>query len=161
MKDSPIWYKYDLGNEAHFIRCIKQLEFIIRKSMGYDSWQKRSKYSVTSCPLCGDSFEFVSPETHHHPHTLFDVVEDILHKHLDLNDLNDFTDLEICDEVLQLHFSKKVAYIVLCKHCHEKYHSNVPDILDVIDEAQAAQIKKIKQFYTKEIDGTADRQKKD
>jgi len=158
MKDSPIWYSFDLGNEGHFIKCIKRLEFIVRKSLSYDSWQKRTKYAVNSCPVCGESFEFVKPESHHHPETLFDVVEGVLHKHIDLNDLNDFTDLEICDEIMQLHFAKKVSYIVLCKHCHDKYHSSVPDVLECIDEAQAHQIKKIKQFYTKEIDGTADKQ---
>jgi transcription elongation factor Elf1 len=151
MKDSPIWYSFDLGNESHFVKCIKKLEFIIRKSLSYEAWQKRTKYAVSSCPVCGESFEFVKPESHHHPVTLFDVVEGILHKHIDLNDLNDFTDLEICDEVMQQHFAKKVQYVVLCKHCHDKYHSNVPEVLECIDEAQAHQIKKIKEFYTKEL----------
>lgn len=157
MKDSPIWYKYDLSNERQFIRCIKQLEFMVRKSMSYDSWQKRTKYAVSECPLCGESYEFVKPETHHHPRTLFDVVEGVLEKHIDLNNLNDFTDLEIADEIMQAHFQKKVQFIVLCKHCHEKYHDNNPEILECIDEAQASQIKKIKSFYGKEIHGTADK----
>lgn len=161
MKDSSIWYKYDLGNERHFIKCIKQLEFMVRKSMGYDSWQKRTKYAVSSCPLCGESYEYVKPETHHHPLTLFDVVEGVLEKHIDLNNLNDFTDFDICDEIMQAHFQKKVQFIVLCKGCHEKYHDNHPDILEVIDEAQMMQIKKIKEFYGKEIDGSADKNKTD
>ena len=161
MKDSSIWYKYDLGNEAHYVRCIKQLEYMVRKSMGYDSWQKNSKFSVTMCPICGEDFEFVKPESHHHPFTLFDIVDDILQKHIDLNNLDDFTDFEICEEIMDMHFTKKVKYIVLCKHCHDKYHSGVPDVLEVIDEAQAGQQKKIKQFFTKEINGSQDRQKKD
>ncbi len=158
MQDSPIWYKYDMGNEAHYVRCIKQLEFMVRKSMGYESWQKRTKYAVSLCPTCGESFEFVAPETHHHPHTLFDVVDDVLQKHIDLNDLNDATDYEICEEIMDLHYKKKVGYIVLCKHCHDKYHAGVPDILEIIDEAQAQQKKTINNFYTKEISGSADRQ---
>jgi len=151
MKDSSIWYKYDLANQAHYVRCIKQLEFMVRKSMGYDSWQKRTKYSVTICPTCGESFEFVSPETHHHPRTLFDVVDDILQKHIDLNTLDDMTDFDICQEIMELHFNKKVQFIVLCKHCHEKYHSDVPEILECINEAQVNQQKKIKEFYKKEL----------
>jgi transcription elongation factor Elf1 len=151
---STSWYKYDLTNERQFINCIKKLEFMCRKSFSYDSWQKRSKYAVSSCPVCGDSFEFVRPESHHHPRTLFSIVEGILQNHIDKNDINDFTDFQICDEIMQAHFEKKVDYIVLCKHCHEKYHADVPDILDVIDEAQMAQRKIINSFYTKEIHAT-------
>jgi len=154
---SPIWYKYDMGNEAQFVRCIKQLEFLVRKSMSYDSWQKRTKYAVSECPTCGESFEYVKPETHHHPQTLFDIVEGVLQKHIDLNNLDDYTDFDICQEIMDLHFHKKVMYIVLCKHCHEKYHDNVPDIIECIDECQIKQIQKIKEFYGKEIDGTADK----
>jgi len=151
MKDSPIWYNFDLSNQGQFIRCIKKLEYLARKSMSYDLWQKRSKYSVTECPVCGESFEFVNPETHHHPRTLFDIVEGILQKHIDLNDLNDFTDFQICEEIMNAHFEKKVDYIVLCKHCHDKYHNNVPEVLECIDECQMKQRKVIKDFYSKEL----------
>ena len=151
MKDSPLWYKYDLSNERQFIQTIKRLEFMCRKSFSYDSWQKRTKYPVSMCPLCGESFEWVKPETHHHPETLFAIVEGILQKHIDLNDLDDFTDFEIADEIMQAHFNKKVGYIVICNHCHEKYHDNMPDILDTIDDAYLAQKKLINEFYNKDI----------
>lgn len=143
-----------MSNENQFTRCIKQLEFMCRKSLSYDSWQKRTKYAVSECPICDDSFEFVQPQSHHHPLTLFAVVENILQKHIDLNDLDDFTDFQICDEIMHAHFEKKVQYIVLCKHCHEKYHDNVPDILDRMDDAQIRQQEKIKDFYTKDLNGT-------
>jgi hypothetical protein len=81
----------------------------------------------------------------------------VLQKHIDLNNLDDYTDFEICEEIMQAHFEKKVGYIVLCKHCHEKYHDNVPEIIETIDECQAKQIKKIKEFYGKEIHGTSDK----
>lgn len=151
MKDSPIWYQYDLSNERKFIQCIKHLEMLVRRSMSYTSWQKRTKYAVTSCPTCGENFAYVRAESHHHPITLFDIVEGILQKHIDLNDLNDFTDFQICEEIMDMHFAKKVDYVVLCKHCHEKYHDNVPDILETIDAAHLAQKKIIEEFYTKEI----------
>lgn len=151
MKDSPIWYQYDLSNERQFVKCIKQLEFMVRKSMSYTAWQKRTKYAVSSCPICGESFSYVRPESHHHPITLFDIVENILQKHIDLNDMNDYTDFQIAEEIMEQHFAKKVDYIVLCKHCHEKYHDNVPEVLETIDEAHTRQKKIIDEFYTKEI----------
>lgn len=151
MSNLPVWYKYDLSNEKQFILCIKKLEFMVRKSFSYDSWQKRTKYPISQCPLCGEGFEWVKPETHHHPITLFEVVEGMLQKHIDLDDLDTLTDFQICDEIMQSHFEKKVSYVVLCNHCHEKYHDSVPDILDTIDEAQAAQKKIIHEFYNHEI----------
>jgi hypothetical protein len=123
---------------------------MVRKSFSYDKWQKRTKYPFDKCPTCGESFEYVRPETHHHPRTLFDVVEGILQKHIDLNDIDTMTDFQLCDEILQAHFEKKVEYIVLCKHCHEKYHDGVPEILDTIDEAWANQAKLIDKFYNEE-----------
>ncbi len=161
MKNSPIWYKYDLSNQQQFIRCIKQMEFMCRKSFSYDSWQKRTKYPVSSCPICGEEFQWVKPETHHHPRTLFDIVEGILQKHIDLNDLDDFTDFEIADEIMGAHFAKKVDYIVLCKHCHEKYHDDHVDILEVIDEAQMAQKKIISDFYNKDISPSGEKKGKE
>jgi transcription elongation factor Elf1 len=151
MKNSSIWYKYDLANEKHMVRCVKQLEFMVRKSMSYDSWQKRSKYSIDMCPICGESFEFIRPETHHHPETLFTICERILQNHIDLNDLDDYTDFDICQEIMDAHFNKKVEYVVVCKHCHEKFHDNVPEILEEMDKAYLNQKKERDEFYTKEI----------
>jgi transcription elongation factor Elf1 len=151
MKNSSIWYKFDLSNERQFVKCIKQLEFMIRKSLSYDSWQKRSKYSVDICPICGENFEFIRPESHHHPETLFTICERVLQKHIDKNDLDDFTDFDICQEIMDLHFAKKVDYVVVCKHCHEKFHADVPEILEEMDKAFIKQKKERDEFYTKEI----------
>jgi hypothetical protein len=153
VKNSPIWYRYDLSNEKQFIQCIKKLEFMVRKSMSYDSWQKRTKYPVSECPVCGESFEYVKPESHHFPKTLFDVVEDVLQKHIDLNNLDDYTDFDICQEIMDIHFKKKVGYVVLCEHCHKKFHDGVPDVCEDMPECQAKQRKIIDEFYNKEIDG--------
>ena len=161
MKDSPIYYDVDLSNQRQFIRCIKQFEFMVRKSFSYAVWQKRTKIPVSMCPICGESFEFVKPESHHHPETLFAIVEGILQKHIDLNDINDFTDFEIADEIMQAHFAKKVSYVVLCKHCHEKFHNDNPDVLEVIDEAYLAQRKLIDDFYNKEISGSGKKKEKE
>ena len=157
MKDSPLWYNFDMSSETQYTRCIKQLEFMCRKSMSYNSWQKRTKYPVSVCPICSESFEFVQPQTHHHPRTLFSVVDSILQKHIDLEDLDDFTDFQICDEIMQAHFEKKVQYIVLCESCHKNYHSGVPSVLDIIDDLQIKQIQNIKDFYTKGYHGSADK----
>jgi len=151
MKDSSIFYKYDLSNEVHFIKCIKQIEFMVRKSLSYDSWQKRTKYAVHKCPLCGDSFEFVRPESHHYPLTLFDITEGVLQKYIDLNTIHDYTDYDICQEVMNAHFQKKVEYVVLCEFCHKKYHSGVPEILESIEAAHMSQKKTIQDFYTKDL----------
>ncbi len=154
-KKTSLWYNYDLGDTRKFITVIKKLEFMVRKSFSYQIWQKRTKYPISSCPTCGDSFEFVRPETHHFSPgghgTLFDVVEGILHKFIDLNKLDEMTDFEVADEIMQAHFEKKVNYIVLCEHCHARWHADHPDMLEVMDEAFINQKKIVDEFYNKDI----------
>lgn len=146
------WYQYDMTNQTGVVKCIKNLEFIVRKSMSYNKWQKETKYPVKSCPVCGDSFEFVKPETHHYPETLFDVVESILNKKIDNSTLYDSTDFEVSNEIMINHFLKKVNYVVLCKHCHEKYHDDVPDVLESIAKAYLTQKEIIKAYNERQID---------
>jgi len=133
-ENTSIWYNYDLSNDRQYIRCIKHLQKLIRGSMSYDIWQKRSKIGIDECPICGISRDVVKMESHHYPKTLFDVVDDYLQMHVNMNTLDDKTDFDVCQEIMDMHFDKKVNYIVLCEYCHKKYHDNVPEVLDVIDE---------------------------
>ena len=141
-----------MTNERSFVKCIKHLVKIARGSMSYASWQKITKYPVKECPICKESFEYVKPESHHHPLTIFDIFETCVQKHIDLDDLYEYTDLQIVEEVMEKHFAREVDYIVLCKHCHQKYHDHVPDVLDAITVAHEKQKKLIKEFYATRSD---------
>ena len=55
-----------------------------------------------------------------------------------------------------LNFEKKVDYIVLCEYCHKKYHDNIPEVLDVIDEKWREQ----KEMREKRYNNTGDKNEK-
>ncbi len=134
MEGTAIWYNYDLSNEKQYIKCVKHLQKMIRGSMSYDLWQKRSKWGVDACPICGIEKDLVKMESHHYPKTLFDVVDEHLQYLIDTNQLDSKTDFDVCQDIMNMHFTHQVNYIVLCEYCHKKYHDEVPDVLNIIDE---------------------------
>ena len=134
MKGTTIWYNYDLSNERDYVRCIKHIQKIVRGSMSYDAWQRRSKIGTDECPVCGDSKDFVKMESHHYPQTLFDVVDNHMQMQIDFDKLDEITDFEFAQEIMNQHFEGTVNFIVLCEYCHKKFHDNVPEILDKVAE---------------------------
>lgn len=147
-----LWYNYDLTEPREITKCIKQLERICRDSLEYDDWQRKCKYTdSTICPVCDDNYYDNNSkcESHHHPKTLYNIVENILDDHLEKNDLDDKTGLQIVQEIMDLHLFNKVQYINLCQHCHKKYHAGHPDVrmkLDVIFE------KRVRESKEKEVE---------
>ena len=128
-----LWYNYDLSDAREIVKCVKQIQKVCRDSLEYDEWQRHCKYKDAKiCPICNDDYYEVNAkcESHHHPKTLYDVVEDILDDHMEKNDLDDFSAFDICVEVMDLHSFGKVSYINLCQHCHKKYHAGHPDVVN-------------------------------
>ena len=151
--DVPIWFNYDLSNEKQYVKCIKHLQRIVRGSMSYDVWQKRSKIGIQECPICGLSRDLIKLESHHYPATLYDVIDEKLQMEIDLDTLKDKTDFEIAQEIMDDHTQKKVNYVVLCEYCHKKYHDNVPEVLEVIDEIWKKQKEDRENFFKKDNNG--------
>jgi hypothetical protein len=147
-----LWYNYDLTEPRDTVKCIKQLERVCRDSLEYDDWQKKCKYKdALICPICNDDYYENNSkcESHHHPKTLFDIVEEVLEDHLEKNDLDEMTGLSIVQEIMDLHLFKKVSYINLCQHCHKKYHAGHPEVagkMALIFE------KRVKEEMDKEVD---------
>jgi len=149
MENSAIWYNYDLSNEKQYIRCVKHLQKMIRGSMSYDQWQRRSKIGINKCPICEIEKEYVKMESHHYPKTLFDVVDEHLQYLIETNQLDSKTDFEVCQEIMDMHFTNQVNYVVLCEYCHKKYHDEVPEVLQIIDEKWREQ-KEFREKFFKE-----------
>jgi len=150
MKNTAIWYNYDLTNERDYTKAVKHLQRIIRTSMTYDSWQKRSKIGIHECPVCKISSDLAKFESHHYPKTLFDVVDDYLQMQIGFDKIDEITDFEFCQEIMNQHYDGTVNHVVLCEYCHKKYHDDVPEVLDVIDECWRKQQKKDSQEENKE-----------
>lgn len=143
-----LWYNYNLSDTKEITKCVKQLERVCRSSLEYDDWQRKCKYTdSTVCPICKDNYYDNNSkcESHHHPKTLYDIVENVLDDHLEKNDLDDKTGLQIVQEVMDLHLFNKVQYINICQHCHKKYHAGHPEVrmkLDIIFEKRVQESKK-------------------
>lgn len=128
-----LWYDHDLSNTKYYIKAVKQLERICRATFEYDDWARRCKYrDATDCPICDENYyDYNSKcETHHHPKTLFDIVDELLSDHIYKNDLDETTGLSIVQEIMDKHTSQEVSYINLCKHCHKKYHDGHPEVIN-------------------------------
>jgi len=135
--DQLLWYNYDLSDLREQIKCIKQLEKICRISLEYDDWQKKCKYKDAKvCPVCEDDYYEKNSkcESHHHPKTLFTIVQEIVEEHIAANDIDSKTGIDIVQEIMDKHLLNQVHYINLCIHCHKKYHAGHPDVINKIDD---------------------------
>jgi hypothetical protein len=143
------YYKYDLSKHKQFDRLVKHIMMFVRKSLVYDKWQKMTKYNVNECPICGIDISEVKFDTHHYPKTLYEIVEEHLSDLVENNLLDEKTDLDIAEEILNNHFLGLYSYVVLCEYCHKKYHDEVPEVLQVIDEKWREQ-KEFREKFFKE-----------
>jgi hypothetical protein len=128
------WYDYDLTDERSVDRLIKKVEKIVRLTFEYDVWQKRTKILKSECPVCKLHFIYVKPESHHHPATLYDITQMVVSQRIAEGTMLEATGLEIVQDIIDLHSLNKVNYIVICKQCHEKYHSGEPETVRRLNE---------------------------
>ena len=128
-----IWWDYDLTRPMEYNRCIKQLVKMCRTSIEYNTWQKRTKWRLPdNCPICGIDYTIAKPETHHYPKTLYEVVEEFLQNYLQDNSLNEISPLELVNEIMQAHIHDEISYVVVCEHCHAKYHNQDPETMEAM-----------------------------
>ena len=133
--DDVDFFGIDLADEKSFRLFIKLTEGLCRRTIEYQLWAKRTKMLAheqnedpdkddsSFCPICGLSYEYVDPESHHHPITLFNLCVNTFQSWIDENELRNKQPLDLVYDVMQLHAMGKVEHVVLCKHCHEKYHN--------------------------------------
>lgn len=154
--DELIFYGVDILDEREFKKFIQRIEFLCRKSQEYDVWQKRTKMLAVhqnsdpnkcdseNCPICGIAYQYAPPESHHHPITLFNMVVAKFQEWVDNNILDDKQPLDLVFEVMFSHLTNRVEHVVLCKHCHERYHNGeykTREALDIIIEYKREQEK--------------------
>ena len=133
--DGYLFFGIDITKQKEFSAFIRTCEMLCRRSQEYTVWQQRTKMFAhnqnpdpdkddsSNCPICGLSYEFVDPETHHHPITLFYLLVNKFQEWVDDNVLDEKVPLDLVQEVMEKHLCDEVEHIVLCKHCHEKYHN--------------------------------------
>lgn len=144
-QDDLIFYGVNILDEKEFSMFIKKIEFLCRKSQEYTVWSKKTKQEArlqninpdnddsNNCPICGINYEYADPESHHHPMTLFNICVRQFQKWVDNNELEDKTPLDLVQEIMGDHLINRVEHVVLCKHCHEKYHNGEVNIKKQLD----------------------------
>ena len=144
--DDVDFFGIDLADEKAFRLFIKLTEGLCRRTIEYQLWAKRTKMLAheqnedpnkddsSFCPICGLSYEYVDPESHHHPITLFNLCVNTFQSWIDENDLRNKQPLDLVYDVMQLHAMGKVEHVVLCKHCHEKYHNGLFEVKEAVDK---------------------------
>ena len=144
--DDVDFFGIDLADEKSFRLFIKLTEGLCRRTIEYQLWAKRTKMLAheqnkdpnkddsSFCPICGLSYEYVDPESHHHPITLFNLCVNTFQSWIDENELRNKQPLDLVYDVMQLHAMGKVEHVVLCKHCHEKYHNGLFEVKETVDK---------------------------
>jgi len=104
---------------------IKNIEKQIRTSKEYKSYlgHLKNEVGIHNCSVLGnlsDDIDGLTLEFHHYPFTLYDIVETCINKRILTGE--NFTSLDICDEVLELHKLNQVGLVYLSKTAHELVH---------------------------------------
>lgn len=117
--------KYDTPRDRE--KYIKTVEQIIRRSLPYKEYTKflRENMDMNRCLILKNIRNTVGKhyqiEIHHEPFTLFDIVETVINKRLELE--MPIGTLQVADEVMGLHYEGKVGLVPLTVTMHELVHS--------------------------------------
>ena len=126
---SSMEYYVPLSNDKERHKFISRVERLVRSSLEYRDYISFLKEHVglDSCIFFqnvggGSKKGRISVEMHHEPFTLYDIVATVLTRYqeegLPINDLN------ISDEVMELHYSNKVGLVPLSKTAHQIIHNS-------------------------------------
>jgi len=141
----PLFYTTDVfEKEREKISFIKKVESVIRKAIEYNALMHyiKDELKLDNCAVFSAiNSKDVLLEIHHAPFTLFDIVETMLNKRLDLN--IPITSLSLAEEVLILHYGGEIGLIQVSKTVHDLMHSGKisPEPNQIIGDVHA--------FYTK------------
>lgn len=108
-------------------KYIKTVEQIIRRSDPYKAYVKflKENLDMNRCLVLKNvrntSGKHYSIEIHHEPFTLFDIVETVISKRLQLGE--SIRTLPVADEVMGLHYEGKVGLVPLTVTMHELVHA--------------------------------------
>jgi len=112
---------------------IKDVENIIRRSMEYKDFIKYLKFerNLTKCGFLNidnsiKKLRKISIEYHHHPFTLFDIVQLVLEREIENNPGSTaFNEYYLANDVMELHASNMVGMVPLTKTIHQAFHAGM------------------------------------
>jgi len=118
----------EFADDKEYKKFIKNVERLVRASLEYKEWVQFVKFSL-GYDYCLFSLELDEEtddiEIHHHPFTLYDIVDLVVAKNIQQG--KEFTTFEIAYQVMELHYQLKVGFVPLSGTLHKKYHKgNLP-----------------------------------
>lgn len=114
-------------DERSLTKFIRNVEKYVRSSNEYKRWLTFVKGTLGSDLMCyhtGNLPTMCSLEIHHHPYTLYNLVEIAMYNMRD----EVYTVFDLSKNVMKLHFMNLVGFVPLCISSHENYHSQILDI---------------------------------
>lgn len=104
-------------------KFIKKCETMIRTSPEYNDWTEyiRNVLEMTECQISGELHHQAKSDVHHHPYCLYTLVKGVILKYVATE--TPFSSIDVCREVMDLHYKMRAPFIVLMKSLHEKYHN--------------------------------------
>ena len=132
-----IYNEIDSTSEKQYKAFIKNIEKLIRSSQEYKYWvykQRSSKKLI--CPITKISGDLLKNqlELHHHPYTLFELVEAALEKlqadymfnpkyDKRFYVINQISSFDVAKYVIELHLIDIIPYVPILSSYHRLYHS--------------------------------------
>lgn len=146
--------KYKIIDE----KTIKYIEKLIRNSFEYRNYIKylKTTLDISSCTFYeGYSISNgLNIEIHHSPLTLYEYVETVCRKHMDLNK-GYYDALEVAEEVTKLHFQFFVGLVPLNPTAHQLVHTGELKIHpDLVIGSWETFLEEYKKWLSDSIDNT-------
>ena len=117
-------HRTGFNDDKEYKRFIKNVERLVRGSIEYKEWVSFGKFTL-GYDYCLFSLENDQEtddiEIHHHPFTLYDIVDLVAAKKI-MNG-EKFCTLNVAEEVLKLHYELKIGFVPLSGTLHKKYHN--------------------------------------
>lgn len=132
-EEEILWYNWDLADAKDLDKAITKVKRICQQTPEYEVWAKRTKIGTEKCPVCLEYYQHIKADTHHHPITISEVIENIFNELIMSGEIDDLSFIGMVHKVMLKHMLKQVDYIVICTHCHEKFHAGDPSIFRKID----------------------------
>jgi hypothetical protein len=109
-------------------KFVKSCEFMIRKSVEYRLWilYIKETLGLVKCEITGEYSNQTSIEIHHHPITLYHIVEAVIAEKIAKEE--SFCTFDIAMDVIKLHFENKLGFVPLVETLHSKYHNGFLEI---------------------------------
>lgn len=127
-KPTNMEYSIDLENPKEKKKFIERTKRVVRSSKEYKDYIRFLKDNVDMdrCAFFSSVKQTqgskISIEIHHAPFTLDDICRIVMNKQLDEG--KPLSDLNIADEVMELHYNNMIGLIPLSKTLHEVVHNS-------------------------------------